>query len=95
MNEKQPTDVEKLAHRIAWRYKKSSDPTHSDTYTFNRDTLLQFADALIATERQDAWDAVNKWIKTGDLGGNGWDMNAQRNGMVLATNVLMGRIGDA
>lgn len=25
-----------LAHREAWRYKKSSDPHHSDTYTFNR-----------------------------------------------------------
>lgn len=39
-------DVEALAHRIAWRYKKSSDPHHSDTYTFNRATLLQFAEAL-------------------------------------------------
>lgn len=35
--------IEALAHRIAWRYKKSSDPHHSDTYTFNRDTLIQFA----------------------------------------------------
>lgn len=35
--------LEELAHRIAWRYKKSSDPHHSDTYTFNKDTLIQFA----------------------------------------------------
>jgi hypothetical protein len=35
-----------LAHRIAWRYKKSSDPAHSDTFTFNESTLLQFVDAL-------------------------------------------------
>jgi len=35
-----------LAHRIAWRYKKSSDPHHSDTYTFNKDTLIQFAAAI-------------------------------------------------
>lgn len=40
--------IEALAHRIAWRYKKSSDPNHSDTYTFNRATLLQFAAALAA-----------------------------------------------
>ena len=86
------TDAEKLAHRIAWRYKKSSDHAHSDTYTFNRDTLLQFATALMAAERQAAWDAVNKWIKPGDLGGNGWDMNAQRNGLILASNFLMDRI---
>lgn len=38
--------IEALAHRIAWRYKKSSDPHHSDTYTFNRDTLIQFAAAI-------------------------------------------------
>ena len=35
--------IEDMAHRIAWRYKKSSDPHHSDTYTFNKDTLIQFA----------------------------------------------------
>lgn len=43
-----PEAVEALAHRIAWRYKKSSDLAHSDTYTFNRSTLLQFAQALQA-----------------------------------------------
>lgn len=44
--------VETLAHRIAWRYRKSSDPHHSDTYTFNAATLLHFADALLASERE-------------------------------------------
>jgi len=34
--------IEAMAHRRAWRYKKSSDPHHSDTYTFNRATLLEF-----------------------------------------------------
>lgn len=43
---KGPQQVEAMAHLIAWRYKKSSDPAHSDTYTFNRATLLQFAAAL-------------------------------------------------
>ena len=46
------TEVEKLAHRIAWRYKKSSDPAHSDTYTFNRETLLKFAGAALDAERE-------------------------------------------
>ena len=41
--------VETLAHRIAWRYKKSTDPHHSDTYTFNKDTLLQFARGVLDT----------------------------------------------
>ena len=35
-------DIETLAHRMCWRYKKSSDPHHSDTYTFNRTCLLDF-----------------------------------------------------
>lgn len=41
-----PEQIEALAHRIAWRYKKSSDPHHSDTYTFNKDALIQFAAAI-------------------------------------------------
>lgn len=44
--------VETLARRIAWRYRKSSDPHHSDSYTFNVTTLLHFADALLASERE-------------------------------------------
>lgn len=42
-----------LAHREAWRYKKSSDPHHSDTYTFNRSTLLEFARKLAIVELTD------------------------------------------
>lgn len=38
--------VEQLAHRTCWRYRHSSDPAHSHTYTFNRHTLLEFARAL-------------------------------------------------
>ena len=40
------SEIAEIAHRTAWRYKKSSDPAHSDTYTFNRTTLMQFARAL-------------------------------------------------
>jgi len=43
-------------------------------------------------ERQDCWDAINKWIKHGDLPGDGCDQTAQRNGMILASNVIMERI---
>jgi hypothetical protein len=44
--------VETLAHRTAWRYRKSSDPHHSDTFTFNRACLLDFAEKLLAAERE-------------------------------------------
>lgn len=40
-------------HRTAWRYKHSSDPAHSSTYTFNRACLLQFARAIL-TQRPAA-----------------------------------------
>lgn len=32
-----------LAHRMAWRYKMSSDKNNSDTYTFNDRCIIQFA----------------------------------------------------
>ena len=47
--------IEAIAHRTAWRYKKSSDPHHSDTYTFNRHTLIDFVRAI--TNAQGAPDA--------------------------------------
>ena len=41
-------DILTAGHRTAWRYKHSSDPAHSSTYTFNRACLLQFARAIEA-----------------------------------------------
>jgi hypothetical protein len=41
-------EIESLGHRMAWRYKFSSDPAHSHTYTFNGMCLLDFARAIIA-----------------------------------------------
>lgn len=32
--------------------------------------------------------AIDKWIKPGELQGNGCDDTAQRNGMILASNLL-------
>lgn len=43
-----PEQIEALAHRRAWRYKYSSDPNHSHTYTFNRTCLLDFVADLFA-----------------------------------------------
>ena len=52
MTEQPHTDTEKLAHRIAWRYKQNDGPAQSAIYSFDRNTLLQFADFLIAAERE-------------------------------------------
>lgn len=35
-------EFKELAHRVCWKYKKSTDPKHSDTYTFNEKTLAEF-----------------------------------------------------
>jgi hypothetical protein len=43
--------IEAIGHRKAWRYKHSSDPAHSSTYTFNRVCLLDFARAAIDAAR--------------------------------------------
>jgi len=37
---------------------------------------------------QAAWDAVNALIKEGPLPGNGWDKQAERNGLILAANTI-------
>lgn len=39
-------DIEKIAHRKAWRYRHSTDKHHSHTYTFNKHTLIDFVRAV-------------------------------------------------
>ena len=38
---------------------------------------------------QEAWNKINSYIKPGRLQGNGCDDTAQRNGMILASNIIM------
>jgi hypothetical protein len=51
-----------LAHREAWRYKKSSNPHQSDIYTFNRATLLEFARKLVIAEREACAAIADKYF---------------------------------
>jgi hypothetical protein len=37
---------------------------------------------------QECWDAVNDRIEQGQLPGNGVDKTAERNGLILATNLI-------
>jgi hypothetical protein len=39
-------------------------------------------------ERQKCWDEINTHIKPGPLPGNGLDQTAERNGLVLASNLV-------
>lgn len=56
--------------------------------------LIKIADyqALIditrRAERRRMWEKINSYIKKGHLDGNGFDKAAQRNGLVLATNII-------
>jgi len=43
MNKKK---VLEIAHRTAWKFKHSSDPSHSSTYTFNESTLIDFVNKI-------------------------------------------------
>lgn len=52
-------DILTAGHRLAWRYKHSSDPSHSSTYTFNRACLLQFARAILALRPQSEPDELS------------------------------------
>lgn len=38
---------------------------------------------------QECWGQINSCIKPGRLPGNGCDETAERNGIILATNILM------
>ena len=53
-----------------------------------RITATQTNDSEYKRGLNDAWNAVNQWIIPGNLPGNGTDKTAQRNGLVIATNVI-------
>ena len=40
--------IEKLAHRMCWKYRHSTDPHHRSTYKFNLTTLLDYSRAILA-----------------------------------------------
>lgn len=39
-------------------------------------------------ERKKMWEAINSQIVSGDIVGNGTDKTAERNGLILATNII-------
>ena len=39
-------------------------------------------------ERRKIWAEINKWIIPGPMQGNGCDKTAQRNGLILASNLV-------
>jgi len=45
---------------------------------------------LLERERNRIWIEINTHIKSGSLGGNGTDKTAERNGLILASNIIHG-----
>lgn len=76
--------VEDMAHRLCWRYKHSSDPAHSHTYTFNRSTLLAFADALLDRQRQHAKEAEARAVAAEYAEGKGVLAERERYATLIA-----------
>lgn len=50
--------------------------------------LLEQRHSSAADPLQEAWDRINALIVRGNLPGDGTDESAQRNGLVIATNVI-------
>lgn len=46
-------------------------------------------EAIRQDERQKCWDKINAAIPNGPLPGNGHDQMAERNGLILASNIVM------
>jgi hypothetical protein len=52
-------------------------------------TMVKFWRDKYEKAIQECWNAINEKIKPGALQGSGWDETATRNGLILATNILM------
>lgn len=48
----------------------------------------RLSEAFRQDERRKCWDQINAHIKHGELPGNGMDQTAERNGLVLACNIV-------
>ena len=63
------------------------DPKRHNPITTER-IFAAMRDAM-TEERMKCWNEINVAIKAGPLQGNGCDDTAQRNGLVLASNIIM------
>lgn len=89
---------ERLRNTRAWAAARVGSLSGADVIVGAIDELLErraadeppagMAAILKTPTANDCWEAVNALIKPGDLGGNGCDQNAQRNGLILAANVI-------
>ena len=50
--------------------------------------MTRFAELVAAKERLSCWNEINAAIKEGPLQGNGCDESSQRNGLILASNIV-------
>ena len=50
--------------------------------------IVCFVESIRRHERNICKAEIDKWIKPGNLQGNGCDDTAQRNGLILASNLL-------
>ena len=66
------------------------DPKRHNPITTER--IFAAMRAAMAEERMKCWNEINAAIKQGTLQGNGCDDSAQRNGLVLASNIIMREI---
>lgn len=78
-------DIETLAKEAGLKLSNGSYWTNVSGTTAD---LHKFCDLVEAATRKKCWNEINAFIKTGELPGNGCDESAQRNGLVLASNIV-------
>ena len=95
MNEAEKAYWEKMSEsEIAfWEWWLENKAGFSKTLTASQPEEAWYA--AVKWERKKCWDAINQMIEPGDLGVSGWDKNAERNGLILASNAIMQRLNPA
>ena len=58
---------------------------------YDKDIFRAIFKAGMERERKECWNEINGMIVHGELPGNGTDKQAERNGLVLASNAILYR----
>ena len=76
----QPTDaeIEALGHRMCWRYKHDTGVNHISTFTFNAQTLHDFASAIEAEVSKDYDALIRQMLEALEWEAGSWKTDPER-----------------
>lgn len=82
-----PFDCQEF-HELCMDYRGAPLSTERNYPQEAYERLQEYCRQQVETAMQGCWEAVNVWVQPGPLNGNGCDEQAQRNGMILALNLI-------